>query len=67
MTRDPIFLTDGTTFVGPYGPTEDFAIMRGTRTLREGHGATEVFAVAAETVAQAKATFARQTQRKAVR
>jgi hypothetical protein len=59
-----IFLTDGTTFIGPYKPG-DPAIARGTRTLREGHGAADVYAVDGDTLEQARQAW-RRAERKAV-
>jgi hypothetical protein len=41
------WLTDGRVYLGPYGDEEPFAIMRGERTLRETHGAPEVWRVRA--------------------
>lgn len=52
----PVFLTDGITFIGPY-QIGTFDIPRGERTLREIHGASEVYAVRAETLEAAKRTF----------
>jgi hypothetical protein len=54
------FLTDGIRFLGPYGADEPFAIHRGTRTLREVHGAHEVHVIVADTDLDARGIWQRQ-------
>lgn len=51
-----IFLTDGRHWIGPY-VVGDIAINRGKLELTENYGATEVYAVTADTEEQARRTF----------
>lgn len=48
-----VFLTDGQIFLGPYLPGT-FDLARGTRALREVHGAAEVHAMRAGDLLEAK-------------
>lgn len=60
MSAEPeqVFLTDGIRFIGPY-VVGSFDIGRGTRTLRETLGATDVYAVKGTTLLEAKAAWAK--------
>lgn len=53
------FLTDGKTFLGPYGDDEIQSLVRARRTLIEVHEATNVYAIKAENDESARRTWAR--------
>lgn len=55
---ETVFLTDGTTFLGPYLKDEMGPRIRGERHLREVCGAEDVYSINAKTEEQAKRTWA---------
>lgn len=53
-----VFLTDGTTFIGPY-IVGSFETVRGMRELKENGGALHVYAVKGSTLEEAKHTWSK--------